>query len=160
MSSNRLIYDTCAYKKELDQSTGPLSYTLNPIKYENCSKCRMELGIVGGTAVSQIKGNIVDLENDLRGQTRPASNCPTKHYQPSCKDKIGDACQPDTINVQGGACTPCHAIDARLEHLRPCQMIRYKPVPLPPPMRIQTCPPPNANAVRPADCTVPSGYNL
>ena len=47
MSSNRLIYDTCAYKKELDQSTGPLSYTLNPIKYENCSKCRMELGIVG-----------------------------------------------------------------------------------------------------------------
>ena len=26
----------------------------------------MELGIVGGTAVSHIKGNLVDLENDLR----------------------------------------------------------------------------------------------
>ena len=55
MSSNRLIYDTCAYKKELDQSVGPLSYVLNPIKYENCNKCRMELGIVGGSQVSQIK---------------------------------------------------------------------------------------------------------
>ena len=28
MSSNRLIYDTCAYKKELDQNAGPLSYVL------------------------------------------------------------------------------------------------------------------------------------
>ena len=55
MSSNRLIYDTCAYKKTLDQSVGPLSYVLNPIKYENCNKCRMELGLVGGTAVSHIK---------------------------------------------------------------------------------------------------------
>ena len=51
MSSNRLIYDTCAYKKTLDESFGPLSYLLNPIKYENCNKCRMELGIVGGSNV-------------------------------------------------------------------------------------------------------------
>ena len=46
----------------------------------------MELGIVGGTAVSQIKGNLADLENDLRGQTRSASQCPSKHYQ-ACPDK-------------------------------------------------------------------------
>ena len=65
MSSNRLKFDTCAYKKNLDQSVGPLSYVLNPMKYENCNKCRMELGIVGGNNVSQIKGNLVDLENDL-----------------------------------------------------------------------------------------------
>ena len=76
MSSNRLIYDTCAYKKTLDESVGPLSYLLNPIKYENCNKCRMELGIVGGSNVSHIRGNLVDLENDLRGQTRGASLLP------------------------------------------------------------------------------------
>ena len=67
MSSNRLMYDTCAYKKTLDESTGTLAYVLNPMKYENCNKCRMELGILGGPSVSQIKGNLVDLENDLRG---------------------------------------------------------------------------------------------
>lgn len=160
MSYNRLIYDTCAYKKELDQSTGPLSYTLNPIKFENCNKCRMELGIVGGTAVSHIQGNIVDLENDLRGQTRPASNCPSKHYTPSCPDKIGDACQPSQIQLQGTQCAPGKTIDTNLVHLRPCQMIRYKPVPLPPPMKMDTCPAPTVNMPATAPCNAPSPYNL
>ena len=139
------------------------SYTLNPIKYENCNQCRMELGIVGGTAVSQIKGNIVDLENDLRGQTRPASLCPSKKYHPACPNKIGDACQPAQLQVQGNGCSAGMTIDTRLQHLRPCQMIRYKPVPLPPPMKIQTCPPPNANASQVANCAgnqVPSPYNI
>ena len=59
----------------------------------------MELGIVGGTGVSQIKGNLVDLENDLRGQTRSASQCPST-YQLSCPDKIGDSCQPTDSNTR------------------------------------------------------------
>ena len=54
MSSNRLIYDNCEYKTKLNESTNPLNYMLNPIRYENCNKCRMELGVVGGTAVSHI----------------------------------------------------------------------------------------------------------
>jgi hypothetical protein len=139
MSSNRLKYDTCAYKKSLDQSVGPLSYVLNPIKYENCNKCRMELGIVGGTAVSQIRGNLVDLENDLRGQTRSASLCPDNHYQPSCKDGIGEKCQPQQINISGNSCKKPRTINTELLHLPPCQMIRYKPVPLPPALDIPTC---------------------
>ena len=44
MSSNRLMYDACAYKKRLQESTTPLDYTLYPGKFENCSKCRIELG--------------------------------------------------------------------------------------------------------------------
>ena len=142
MSSNRLLYDTCAYRKELDESVGPLSYVLNPIKYENCNKCRMELGIVGGTNVSHIRGNLVDLENDLRGQTRSASLCPTKKYQPNCPNKIGDNCQPEKIVVKSNGCNKEKTIDTRLVHLPPCQMIRYKPVPLPPPMKVDSCPAP------------------
>ena len=142
MSSNRLLYDTCAYRKELDESVGPLSYLLNPIKYENCNKCRMELGIVGGTNVSHIRGNLVDLENDLRGQTRSASLCPTKKYQPNCPNKIGDNCQPEKIVVKSNGCNKEKTIDTRLVHLPPCQMIRYKPVPLPPPMKVDSCPAP------------------
>ena len=142
MSSNRLSYDTCAYKTELQQSTGPLSYNMNPIKFENCSKCRMELGIVGGTAVSHIKGNLVDLENDLRGQTRQASLCPMQHYQPGCADPT--QCHPPKLTIQGTACAPGKTIDTTLVHLPPCQMVRYKPVPLPRPMQIDSCPPPAA----------------
>ena len=32
MSSNRLMYDTCAYAKRIDESVGPLAYVLNPMK--------------------------------------------------------------------------------------------------------------------------------
>ena len=142
MSSNRLKYDTCAYKKNLDQSVGPLSYVMNPMKYENCNKCRMELGIVGGNNVSQIKGNLVDLECDLRGQTRAASLCPDKHYHPNCENEIADECQPKEIKINGAPCGKDRVIDTELMHLPSCQMIRYKPVPLPPPMNLQTCPAP------------------
>ena len=88
MSSNRLIYDTCAYKHDLVQSVGPLEYMLNPIKFENANKCRMELGLLGGTAVSHVKGNLVDLETDLRGQTRRTTKCPSKLYQNPCPQGI------------------------------------------------------------------------
>ena len=142
MSYNRLRYDQCAYKSELDQSVGPLSYVLNPIKYENCNKCRMELGIIGGSQVSQIKGNLVDLENHLRGQTFTASKCPENHYQPACCDSIGDECQPSQIYASGKGCNKPRVINTELQHLPGCQMIKYKPVPLPPPMNIQSCPPP------------------
>ena len=135
MSSNRLMYDTCAYKKRLDESVGPLAYHLNPMKYENCQKCRMELGIFGGPEVSQIKGNLVDLENDLRGQTRILSSCPSRKYHPG---------QP--IYTKGTSCENPTQVDTNLLHLPSCQMIRYKPIPLPPAIKLESCPAPQLRA--------------
>ena len=43
MSSNRLMYDTCAYKTRVNESVGPLEYMLNPIRYENCNKFKMSI---------------------------------------------------------------------------------------------------------------------
>jgi hypothetical protein len=128
MSSNRLIYDTCAYKKSLDQSTSPLQYHLNPMKYENCNKCRVELGVSHGPSVSQIKGNLIDLENELRGQTRLLSNCDNKKYKPGQKLYTKDM----NNNKK-------KVIDTSLVHLPTCQMIRYKPIPLPNPIKLETC---------------------
>ncbi len=133
MSSNRLMYDTCASAKRIDESVGPLAYTLNPQKYENCRKCRHELGLVGGTAVSHVKGNLVDLENDLRGATRQTTLCPTKKYQPN---------HNNTITIKGKGCGKDRVVDTTLQHLPPCQMLRYRPVPLPKKMDLKTCPTP------------------
>lgn len=130
MSSNHLMYDTCAYKKALDQSTGPLRYAMYPGKYNHCRKCRMELGIVGGNAVSIYKGNLVDLESDLRGQTRPASKCPSHKYHPWCK-------KDDCKNGLPSGPMDC---DAMLQHQPSCQMIRYKPLVLPPRLDVAFCP--------------------
>ena len=131
MSSNRLIYDTCAYKHDLVQSVGPLEYMLNPIKFENTNKCRMELGLLGGTAVSHVKGNLVDLETDLRGQTRRTSKCPSKLYQNPCPQGDINNCNPGTIQIPGDASQTERTIDTQMLHLPSCQMIRYKPTPLP-----------------------------
>ena len=84
MSSNRLSYDNCAYQKSLEQSTAPLDYMMYEGKYNNTAKCRIEFGVVGGNDVSLYSGNLVDLESDLRGQTRYASSCPSKMYNPNC----------------------------------------------------------------------------
>ena len=131
MSSNRLIYDTCAYKHDLVQSVGPLEYMLNPIKFENANKCRMELGLLGGTAVSHVKGNLVDLETDLRGQTRRTTKCPSKLYQNPCPTGDINNCKPEAIHIPGDASQTERTINTQMLHLPSCQMIRYKPTPLP-----------------------------
>tara|TARA_B100001173_G_scaffold307896_1_gene317231 strand:+ start:1675 stop:2118 length:444 start_codon:yes stop_codon:yes gene_type:complete len=135
MSSNRLRYDTCAYETQLSESVDYLSYLLDPSRYYRCSPCRPELGIVGGNNVSQVKGNLVDLENDLRGQTRLNTNCPAKKntFMPT---------QDNLIKIPGEFTKSDVEIDANKLHLPPCQMIRYEPVPLPPGLDLPKCPPP------------------
>jgi len=140
MSYNRLRYDQCAYKTEINQSVGPLEYLLNPMKYENCQKCRHEFGLVGGSDVSQIKGNLVDLENDLRGQTRQNTKCPGLKYAPT---------EGNTIQVAGTACNSSRQIDLTPVHLPPCQMLRFPPTVLPGAPQYDSCPAPQVQMQKP-----------
>jgi len=139
MSFNRLKYDTCAYKHELAESVGTLSWILDPNRYENCGKCRMEFGIVGGTAVSQASGNLVDVESDLMGTTRLQTKCPTLQYINPCPTSNMNECQPRKILIRSTPNTQGRVVDLTPKHLSSCQMIRYKPVPLPPPMEPVRC---------------------
>ena len=131
MSANRLSYDECSYKQSLFQSVAPVNYTLDPVKFEHKDKCRMELGTVGGTNVSHIRGNLVDLENDLRGQRHPSTKCSMYKYKPpsdnvlKSEEYIKPVAHPD--------------IDISMQHLGSCQMFDYKPVPKEPEMRINRC---------------------
>lgn len=79
---NRIKYDECTKQFELHQSTAPLGYVLDPIRYEHERLCRAQFGLVGGTAVSHTSDNLVSIENDLRGQTRPLTACPRYKYHP------------------------------------------------------------------------------
>lgn len=131
MSMNRMLYDSCAYNSELYQSTAPLNYILDPVRYENCNKCRMELGVVGGTAVSHINGNLVDLENDLRGQNRPNTHCPTYKYLPQTDNTLQGKEYIKPVQHP--------TIDTSMRHLPACQFINYGSVPAPPPMEKYSC---------------------
>lgn len=107
MSSNRLTDDLCTYRRSLGQSVDPLSYLLNPISIEHCKRCRMKLGIVGGTAVSHVaNSNLVDTESELRLQTRAATKCPKLLFDPR---RDGPS--------------------SEMEHLPACQLVHYKSVP-------------------------------
>ena len=125
MSFNRTKYDTCSYKQDLEENVNTLGYILTPFRYEHKYKCRHQLGFIGGTSVSHIKGNIVDLESELRGQTRIISKCGDNYYIPTNDNIIkNDKTEP---------------IDTSLNHLGTCQSIMYKSIPLPPKMNFNKC---------------------
>jgi hypothetical protein len=81
----------------------------------------MELGIVGGTAVSHISGNMVDLENDLRGANRPQTHCPSYQYLPTDGNQVQGK---EYIKPVGHP-----VVDTNMNHLPNCQMIQYGNVP-------------------------------
>ena len=76
-SSNRSIYDNCAYSKQLYESTSPLKYQLYQGKYESCQKCRYDK--------FWTPYQLVDIETELRNQTRPLSKCDQFKYSPNCQ---------------------------------------------------------------------------
>ena len=140
MSSNRLIYDQCEYSTRVEESTGTLAYMLNPLAHENKNKCRFELGLVGGNNVSLTKGNLIDVESDLKGVTRKASLCPSRKYKNSCSTSDVQDCQPDNIVIDGPGCDIPKEVDTSLVHLPSCNMFRYKPTPLPRALDFPDCP--------------------
>lgn len=73
----RLHYDKCAYAKQLQEETSPLDYQLYEGKFENCGKCVYDK--------FYRPFDLVDVESELRNQTRRASRCPQNDYNPKCR---------------------------------------------------------------------------
>ena len=67
-SSNRLLYDYCAYKKTLRESTDPFRYRMYEGAFENCNKCIYDK--------FWRPFDLVDEESELKNITRPATKCP------------------------------------------------------------------------------------
>lgn len=132
MSFNKLTYDNCQYKTKLENDVSQLSYVFEVSKFANCNKCFNNLGLVGGTAVSHVNGNLVDLESNLIGIDRENSRCPTMKYVPNNDNMAvgADYYRPVCTNM----------IDTTMSHLKPCQLYTTPYVPHPPPMQLSKCP--------------------
>ena len=130
MSSNRLCYDSCAYQSKMNVSQGPFDYALYSGKYENSAKCRIEFGVNGGNGVSLFSGNLVDLESDLRGQTRRASICPSAKFRPECGNCDNGA---NGLPCSSEQCKP------KLNHQPSCQMQYFPKVSMPSPPQMSNC---------------------
>jgi hypothetical protein len=117
MSFNRSKYDDCSYKNNLNRNIGVLGYILDINNHEHVKPCRHQLGWLSGNNVSHIKGNIIDLESDLRNQTRYISKATNSSYIPSTDGFIYN----DKTNP----------INTKPLHLNGCQTIAYKSITLP-----------------------------
>lgn len=78
-SSNKSIYDCCAYSQYLEQNVGPLYHQMYFGAQENCSKC------IDKKAWYKQDAEIVDIESDLMNITRPLTRCDAYKYNPNCK---------------------------------------------------------------------------
>lgn len=90
------------------------------------------LGLVGGNEVSLIKGNMVDLESDLRGITLPNTFCPWRKYQAT--DGASGVTAIKRATTKGAV-----QIDVRPAHLPTYQMWAYPAVAAPLPLRNTVC---------------------
>ena len=89
MSSNRLIYDKCAYATEIEESTSSLYYNLFKGKYENSHQCP-----VGNFSNIIELSNRADVESELYGLNRVGTLCPSLKYNPKNKFKSVDFSPP------------------------------------------------------------------
>ncbi len=78
-SSNRGLYDTCAYEKRIYESTSPLAYRMYGGFGENCNKC------INDKFYVKYQPEIVDIESELKMLTKPLSRCDQFKYSPTCK---------------------------------------------------------------------------
>lgn len=95
MSFNRLKYDTCEQKKELNESLGPGNYQMNtPVVCSNCLQdnpriMAQKTGVsMNGNADWRFYSGPVDVESELRNINYPASKCPSKKYMPKCDNSV------------------------------------------------------------------------
>ena len=133
MAFNRLIYDACSVETELKQNTSFFDAHMDPSRFVHKEPCRHAFGIVGATSgvsavappqtpdndIDRIRGDLVALENDLRGQTRPATRCPRYDYIPKAgvvsSEELWKPVKHPVIRTD------------RPVHVDTCQIIDYKP---------------------------------
>lgn len=122
------------------QSRDMFSYTQIPTKFEHPKKCRNALGLVGGSEVSNISGNMVDLESELLGITRAQSKCIANQYKPACP--LGGSGCPDVppamtyINKSTGQ---REVIETAPLNLPTCQMTTLPGVGYPNKLTVNSC---------------------
>lgn len=70
--SDNLFYDDCAYNQRLKENREFAQYQLYQGAYENIGKCKYDR--------FYHPYDLVDVESELKNQTRPLSDCPSLKY--------------------------------------------------------------------------------
>lgn len=129
----RLKYDYGNYGKEVQQSTAPLEWVLDPNYVHRCNPCRPnEIGYIGKFGVSYDTSRpLVDTESDLFNISRKATRDPNFKYLPYCpncgnrKNNCGDenGCL-EGYPCGGGLVSGCEQCQPRVFNFDSCGIKR------------------------------------
>lgn len=84
-SFTKSLYDDCNLAKKEQESTGPYQYMMDPIR-ESQSSCWQNQSPFMHAHFNSIPSSHVDIESELRNQTRHSSKCPSARYDPTKLD--------------------------------------------------------------------------
>jgi hypothetical protein len=83
------MYDNCASKKHTKESKGPFSYITESSVMENNKRCFLQSSPFMRTPGHSIPSAVVQLESELRNQTKPLGRCDenknTMEFKTECK---------------------------------------------------------------------------
>jgi len=113
-----------------ERQENPQSYDRLLQNYVSPYASRHELGTIAGNNVSMIKGNLTDLESDIRGITRINTHAPWRQYQAPLSDQDNIVRHNWKNTVQ---------INTQPIHLPSHQMWAYAAVVAPQPFVKETC---------------------
>jgi hypothetical protein len=117
-SWSRTRNDTGALAREIQQSTAPIKFTLDPVKVEQCQQCRpSDSGWIGkqGNSYDSSKPAI-DVDSELRQLNRILSRDPNMKYIPYCPQ-----CGSCTQGVGGDSnILCCPQCQPQLTNFEPC----------------------------------------
>lgn len=120
-------------RKSWERKENPQAYDYLPSQFLHPEPQRHILGLVGGNEVSLIRGNMVDLESDLRGITIPNTFAPWRQYQAPTRETLANG----YITRKN---TKSHLkIDIAPAHLPAYQMWAYPGLVGPAPMVSEVC---------------------
>jgi hypothetical protein len=111
-----------------DPYENPQTYERLAVEGEHPKPSRHMLGIVGGNSVALARGNTSDLESDLKGITRPNSDCTARHHLPPTSQFINRKNPKQHVMV-----------DSTPVPMKASQMWAYPVVMAPAPLRKETC---------------------
>lgn len=114
--------------KQQDPIENPQAYGRFNAEVEHPKAARHVLGLVGGNEVSFVRTNWPDVESDLRGITRPNTDCPTRQHLPVDGPLLKRSNPKETITI-----------DRTPMHLREAQFWAYPAVIGPEPLVKESC---------------------
>jgi hypothetical protein len=93
-SFTRSTYDDCALQKKAQESTDPYKWSTDATVVENNESCYLGASPFMHNPFHSVPVNSIDIESELRGQTRLLSKCQENKFNPNANKPVNVDLKP------------------------------------------------------------------